>query len=77
MTSRPQKHAVEALPYLRKAAMLRPDSIDAHAFLSDAYRALGQEANASRELAEAERIRSQGGSRLGTPTREDGVAKQH
>jgi arylsulfatase A-like enzyme/lipopolysaccharide biosynthesis regulator YciM len=63
-----QQRAAEALPYLRKAAKLRPDSIDAHGFLSNAYRELGQEANASRELSEAERIKSEGGSRLGTPT---------
>lgn len=73
-----QQRAAEALPYLRKAAKLRPDSMDAHGFLSDAYRGLGQEANARRELAEAERIRSQGGSRLGTPTEDPGgVAKRH
>lgn len=72
-----QQRASEALPYLRKAAKLRPDSIDAHGFLSDAYRELGQEANARRELAEAERIRSLGGSRLGTPTENPGdVAQQ-
>lgn len=62
-----QQKATDALPYLRKAAKLRPDSSDAHRFLSDVYRQLGQEANARRELAEAERILSQGGSRLGTP----------
>ena len=63
-----QQRGAEALPYLRKAVKLRPDSIDAHGFLSDAYRELGQEENASRELSEAERIRAEGGSRLGTPT---------
>jgi tetratricopeptide (TPR) repeat protein len=63
-----QQRAADALPYLRKAVKLRPDSIDAHGFLSDAYRGLGQETNARRELSAAERIRSQGGSRLGTPT---------
>ena len=67
-----QQRAAEALPYLRNAATLRPDSIDAHGFLSDAYRELGQEANARRELSEAERIRSEGGSRLGTPTGDPG-----
>jgi arylsulfatase A-like enzyme/tetratricopeptide (TPR) repeat protein len=63
-----QQRAVDALPYLRKASKLRPDSIDAHGFLSNAYRELGQETNARRELSEAERIKSEGGSRLGTPT---------
>ncbi|HEY6768675.1 MAG TPA: sulfatase-like hydrolase/transferase [Candidatus Sulfotelmatobacter sp.] len=62
-----QQKATDALPYLLKAIKLRPDAIDPHRFLADAYTQLGQEANASRELAEAERIRSQGGSRLGTP----------
>jgi arylsulfatase A-like enzyme/Tfp pilus assembly protein PilF len=67
-----QQRGADALPYLRKAVKLRPDSIDAHGFLSDAYRELGQEANARRELSEAERIRSGGGSRLGTPTGDPG-----
>ena len=67
-----QQRAVEAVPYLRKAAKLHPDSIDAHGLLSDALRGLGQEANARRELSEAERIRSKGGSRLGTPTADPG-----
>ena len=74
-----QERVTEALPYLREAAKLRPDSIDAHGFLSDAYRKLGQEESARRELAEAERIKSQGGSRLGTSAEDEpgGVAKPH
>ena len=71
-----QQRAKDALPFLTKAAKLRPDSIDVHRFLSDVYRELGQEANAQRELAEAERIRLQGGSRLGTP-REGSAARQN
>ena len=67
-----QQKATDALPYLRKAVKLRPDSIDAHRFLAEGYTQLGQTANADRELNEAERIRSQGGSRLGTPTPEGG-----
>jgi len=67
-----QQKATDALPYLLKAVKLRPDAIDPHRFLADAYTQLGQEANASRELAEAERIRSQGGSRLGTPLDDSG-----
>jgi choline-sulfatase len=63
-----QQRATNALPYLTKAAKLRPDSIDVHRFLSDVYRELDQPENADRELAEAERIQSEGGSRLGTPT---------
>jgi Flp pilus assembly protein TadD len=46
MLSRQQK-AATALRYLRKAATLRPDAIDAHRFLSDAYAQLG-EASAAR-----------------------------
>jgi Tfp pilus assembly protein PilF len=73
-----QQRPAEALPYLRKAVKLRPDSIDAHGFLSNAYRELGQDTNARREFSEAERIKSQGGSRLGTPTEESsGGAKEH
>jgi len=72
-----QQRAADALPYLRRAAKLRPDSIDAHRFLADVYSALGQQENFRRELTEAERLRSQGGSRLGTPTNDPGgVAKQ-
>ena len=63
-----QQKPTDALPYLRKAAKLRPDSIDAHRFLADVYAQLGQPVNGRRELAEAERLRSQGGSRLGSPT---------
>ena len=72
-----QRRAPDGLPYLRKAAKLRPDSIDAHHFLADVYSALGQQENFRRELTEAERLRSQGAPRLGTP-RDDpgGVAKQ-
>jgi len=65
MLARQQKAAI-ALPYLRKAVKLRPDAIDAHRFLSDAYAQLGEEAAASREMNEAERLRAQGASRLGT-----------
>ena len=67
-----QQKPTDALRYLRKAVKLRPDSIDAHRFLAEGYTQLGQTANADRELNEAERIRSQGGSRLGTPTPEGG-----
>ena len=62
------RRALDALPYLRKAAKLRTDSIDVHRFLADAYSQLGQQENSRRELAEAERLQAQGGSRLGTPT---------
>jgi len=62
------RRAPDALPYLQKAAKLRTDSIDVHRFLADVYSQLGQQENSRRELAEAERLQSQGGSRLGTPT---------
>ena len=62
------RRALEALPYLRKAAKLRVDSIAVHRFLADAYSQLGQQENSRRELGEAERLQSLGGSRLGTPT---------
>jgi len=71
-----QHQAAEALSYLRNAAKLHPDSIDAHGSLANAYWELGQEANARRELGVAESLRSRGGSRLGTPTGETDVATQ-
>jgi predicted Zn-dependent protease len=72
-----QQRAKDALPFLRQATKLRPDSIDAHGFLADVYAELGQQENSRREAMEAERLRSQGGSRLGTPTDDlGGVAKQ-
>jgi arylsulfatase A-like enzyme/Tfp pilus assembly protein PilF len=58
----------DALPYLQKAATLRPDATDPHQFMADAYTQLGKDANASRERSEAERIHAHGGSRLGTQT---------
>ncbi len=72
-----QRRASDALPYLRKATKLRPDSIDAHHFLADVYSALGQQEEFQRERTEAERLRSQGAPRLGTPKDDlGGVAKQ-
>jgi arylsulfatase A-like enzyme/Tfp pilus assembly protein PilF len=61
-----QQKPADAVPLLQKAATLRPDAIDPHRLLADAYTQLGREENASRELSEAERIQAQGGSRLGT-----------
>jgi arylsulfatase A-like enzyme/Tfp pilus assembly protein PilF len=61
-----QQRAADAVPLLQKAATLRPDAIDPHRLLADAYAQLGREENASRELSEAQRIQAQGGSRLGT-----------
>jgi Flp pilus assembly protein TadD len=48
----------DALPYLEKAASVEPKSVEAHQFLSEAYAKLGQEEKATREHAEAERLRS-------------------
>ena len=62
-----QQKAEESIPLLQKAAALRPDAIDPHRLLADAYRQLGREESASRELSAAERIQTNGGSRLGTP----------
>ncbi len=63
-----QQKAADAILLLRKAAKLRPDAIDPHRFLADAYTQLGREESADRERSEAERIQANGGSRLGTPT---------
>jgi len=48
--------AVAALPYLRKAVELQPQSPDAHKFLANVYAELGQGENARREQAEAQRL---------------------
>ena len=71
-----QQEPANALPYLRKATSLHADSIDAHLFLADALSEAGQLANARREREEAERIRLQGGSRLGTSTKESGAHRR-
>ena len=46
-----------ALPYLLTAAKLQPDLPDAHKFLANVYTELGEEENARRERAEAERLK--------------------
>jgi arylsulfatase A-like enzyme/tetratricopeptide (TPR) repeat protein len=66
-----QQKSNDALPYLQKAAKLHLDAIDPHRILADAYAQLGRQADAGQELTEAERIRSQGGSRLGTSSETD------
>jgi arylsulfatase A-like enzyme/Flp pilus assembly protein TadD len=48
----------EAQPYLEKAAIVEPKSVEAHQFLSEAYAKLGQQENAAREQAAAQRLRS-------------------
>jgi choline-sulfatase len=49
-----------AVPNLVKAAELQPKSPEPHAFLADAYVQLGQQADADRERAEAQRMRAGG-----------------
>jgi arylsulfatase A-like enzyme len=48
--------AANALPYLQAAVRLNPQSIDAHKFLANVYSELGQQEQASRERAAAERL---------------------
>jgi hypothetical protein len=55
-----------AFRFFKKPDTLRPDAIDPHRILADAYAQLGEEESSSRERAEAERIQAAGGSRLGT-----------
>ncbi len=57
------KRAKEALPYFEKAVKIRPESIDAHQFLSNAYESLGQKTAARREREAAQRLRAAAGSR--------------
>ena len=47
-----------ALPKLTKASSLQPNSPEPHSFLADAYEQLGQTADAERERAEAERLKT-------------------
>jgi arylsulfatase A-like enzyme/Tfp pilus assembly protein PilF len=49
-----------ALPYLLTAAKLQPRLPDAHKFLANVYTELGEEENARRERAEAERLKAFG-----------------
>jgi len=53
-----QNDPAGALPYLQKAVKLEPDSPDAHKFLANVYKELGQEQNARREQAEADRLKA-------------------
>jgi arylsulfatase A-like enzyme/Tfp pilus assembly protein PilF len=62
-----QQKAADGVRLLQRAAALRPDAIDPHRLLADAYAQLGQDEKAGAERSEAERVESQGGSRLGTP----------
>ncbi|MFY9560320.1 MAG: sulfatase-like hydrolase/transferase [Terriglobales bacterium] len=53
-----QNNPTAALPYLQKAVKLQPQSPDAHKFLANVYIELGQEENARRELAVADRLKA-------------------
>jgi choline-sulfatase len=53
-----QDHPKEALPLLQKAVKLQPQSADAHKFLGSVYTVLGDEEQARRERAEAQRLRT-------------------
>jgi Flp pilus assembly protein TadD len=50
----------EALPYLEKAAAVQTDSDEAHSFLADEYEKLGRAADAARERATAESLKTSG-----------------
>ena len=52
-----QGQAAAGLPYLELAAEVQPDSAEAHAFLADAYRALGRPGDAARESLRAQDLR--------------------
>ena len=53
-----QGKPLDALPNLKKAVEVSPDSREAHAFLADAYAQLGRTLDAERERSEAERLRA-------------------
>jgi arylsulfatase A-like enzyme/Tfp pilus assembly protein PilF len=57
-----QGDAAAGLPHLERAAEAQPDSAEAHAFLADAYQALGRGQDASRERARAQQLRRPGPS---------------
>ena len=52
-----QGKAAASLPHLERAAEVQPDSAEAHAFLADAYDALGRAPDAARERARAQELR--------------------
>jgi choline-sulfatase len=53
-----QDRPKEAEPLLQRAVKLDPQSSDAHKFLGNVYTVLGDEENARRELAEAQRLKA-------------------
>jgi len=52
-----QGNASDALPNLRVATAVEPQSKEAHLFLADAYTQLGMQEDADRERAQADRAR--------------------
>jgi len=52
-----QGQAVSGLPYLQRAAEAQPSSVEAQAFLADAYQALGRAADAAQARARAQQLR--------------------
>jgi predicted Zn-dependent protease len=56
-----QDRPKEALPLLQRAVKLEPQSADAHKFLGNVYTVLGEEQQARREEAEAQRLKGVGG----------------
>ncbi|PYV87119.1 MAG: hypothetical protein DMG90_18950, partial [Acidobacteria bacterium] len=52
-----ERKPMAALPKLQKAAKLQPDAGEPHLYLAQTYSLLGQEQNARREGALAERMR--------------------
>ena len=52
-----QGQAVAGLPYLQRAAEAQPSSVEAQAFLADAYQALGRVGDAARARARAQQLR--------------------
>jgi tetratricopeptide (TPR) repeat protein len=51
----------EALPNLKKAVAVQPDSREAHSFLADCYDQLGRPGDAASERALAEKAKAKGG----------------
>jgi tetratricopeptide (TPR) repeat protein len=53
-----QQNPMEALPNLEKAVQVQPKSVEAHAFLAQAYEQLGRQRDATREQHEADRLKT-------------------
>jgi arylsulfatase A-like enzyme/Tfp pilus assembly protein PilF len=57
-----QGQATAALPYLKKAAILQPASVEAHTFLANIYFELGENEKMQQERAEVQRLKASGAS---------------